>query len=341
MMTSEFATLGSCSSRNIFYSKLNADYKKYFKINDSLEFVNMISLMSNPIEFDEESVNTNTKYNDTYIKMDLNKKYLDFLKEHQNIEYLIIDTFFDVEFNNLIVGKNQYLTESTRFKDTAFYDTVKDNERISIQENFDEYFDLWKDSYNRFFEFIYKNCPNFKIILNCSRSVYRYLKDGEIHEHPGFIIRARDNKYRNILDTYILENYDVDVLTFDDTTLTDINHIFGRHPTHYETRYYNEKTDQLNEIINRNLTLGHDNEFNRHIRQLLRNDQIQKMVVSNYYYEKDEENVELNKEIKELNRKVNRLTRQNTYLESEVDAMKNSNSWKMTEPLRNLKRKME
>ena len=64
------------------------------------------------------------------------------------------------------------------------------------------------------------------------------------------------------------------------------------------------------------------------------------MVVSNFYYEKDAENLELNNEIKELTRQVNRLTRQNNYLESEIDAMKNSNSWKMTEPLRNLKRKM-
>lgn len=339
-MIKEFATLGSCSSRNIFYSKLNENYKDYFKINDSLEFVNMVSLMSDPIEFDEASVNTNTKYNDNYIKMDLNKKYLDFLKESQNIEYLIIDTFFDVEFNNLIVGKNQYITESTRFKDTSFYETVKDNERISIQDNFDEYFELWKDSYKRFFEFLHENCPNFKVILNCSRSVFRYLKDGEIHEHPGFVIRARDNKYRNILDTHILENYDVDILPFDDTTLTDITHIFGRHPTHYETRYYTEKTEQLNEIIKRNETLGLDDDFNRHIRQMLRNNHIQKMVVSNFYYEKDAENLELNNEIKELTRQVNRLTRQNNYLESEIDAMKNSNSWKMTEPLRNLKRKM-
>lgn len=339
-MTIEFATLGSCSSRNIFYSKLNADYKKYFKINKSLEFVNMVSLMSDPIEFDETLINSNNKYNDDYIKEDLNKKYLDFLKEDENIEYLIIDTFFDAEFNNLIVGKNQYLTESTRFKDTAFYDSVKDCERISIQENFDEYFDLWKDSYKRFFEFIHTNCPNFKIVLNCSRSVYKYLKDGNIAIHRGFKIRARDNKYRNILDTHILENYDVDVLPFDETTLTDINHIFGRHPTHYETRYYTDKTYQLNEIIKRNSSLGIDDELNRDIRQLLRNNQILAMRSSSITYEQNEEIDDLNKKINELNRDVAKLTRNKDYLESEIDAMKNSNSWKMTEPLRKMKRKM-
>lgn len=339
-MTSDFATLGSCSSRNIFYSKLNADYKRYFKINDSLEFVNMVSLMSDPIEFDEKSVTTDTPYNDNYIKMDLNKKYLDSLKEHQNIEYLIIDTFFDVEFGNLIVGKNQYITESTRFRDTEFYNSIKDNDRISIHENFDEYFDLWKDSYKRFFEFINKNCPNFRIILNCSRSVFRYLEDGEIIEHPGFKVRSFDNRYRNILDTYLLENYDIDVLGFDETTLTDINHIFGRHPTHYETRYYTEKTDQLNDIINRNSVLGFDNEFNQSIRQSIRTAQIQTMRLSTMNCQKDEEIRKLNMDINQLNWNVDKLSQQKSSLENEIDAMKNSNSWKMTEPLRNLKSKM-
>ena len=199
---------------------------------------------------------------------------------------------------------------------------------------------MWKDSYKRFFEFIHTNCPNFKIVLNCSRSVFKYLKDGNIAIHRGFKIRARDNKYRNILDTHILENYDVDVLPFDETTLTDINHIFGRHPTHYETRYYTDKTDQLNEIIKRNSSLGIDDELNRDIRQLLRNNQILAMRSSSITYEQNEEIDDLNKKINELNRDVARLTRNKDYLESEIDAMKNSNSWKMTEPLRKMKRKL-
>ena len=339
-MTSEFAVLGSCSSRNIFYGKINENYKEYFKINKSIEFVNMVSMMSNPIEFDEGLINSNNKYNDDYIKEDLNKRYLNFLKGNENIEYLIIDTFFDVEFNNLIVGENQYLTESTRFKDTDFYDAVKDNDRISIKDDFDEYFDLWKDSYNRFFEFIYENCPNFKIILNCSRSVYKYRDGDEIAEHPGFKYRAKDNEFRNILDIHILENYDVDLLSFDDTTLADINHIFGRHPTHYETRYYTEKTQQLNEIINRNLTLGFDSELNRDIRRLRRKNQIQKMELTNCKYKNEREINGLSNEIKGLSNEINRLSKKNSNLESELDAMKNSRSWRYTEVLRNMKRKM-
>lgn len=332
-MISEFASLGSCSSRNIFYSKLNENYKSYFKINKSIEFVNMVSMMSNPTEFNEKLLRPDTGHNKDYIREDFNKKYLDFLKEDDIVEYIIIDTFYDVEFNNLVIGKNQYLTDSTRLRELDLYNSVKDYDTIGIKNDFDNYFELCKKSYDRFFKFIYKNRPSIKIILNCSRSAYKYLKDGEIVECPGFKNRSKDNKFRNILDSYILKNYDIDILPFDDSTLIDINHIFGPHPTHYETRYYVEKTYQLNEIINRNSTLGLDNELNQNIRQLRRNNQIQKMEIINCNFENDEE-------IKELNKRLNRLSKKNDYLESELDAMLNSNSWKMTEPLRNLKRKL-
>ena len=117
---------------------------------------------------------------------------------------MIIDTFFDAEFNILIVGKDKYVTESTRLRETDLYDSFKDNDRLDIHEDFDEYFDLWKKSYDGFFKFMAEYRPDVKIILNCSRSVYKYLDGDEIAEHPGFKTRSKDNEYRNILDTYKL-----------------------------------------------------------------------------------------------------------------------------------------
>ena len=84
-MATQFATLGSCSSRNIFYSKINENYKSYFRINRSIEFVNMISLMSKPVEYDKESFLSENAF-DNYIKEDLEKSYLNFLKDDEIIE---------------------------------------------------------------------------------------------------------------------------------------------------------------------------------------------------------------------------------------------------------------
>ena len=331
-MVTEFATLGSCSSRNIFYSRINENYKSYFSINKSIEFVNMISLMSNPVEFDKESFLSESAY-DGYVVEDFEKTYLNFLKEDKIIEYLILDTFCDVEFNVLVVGENQFVTESTRLRKTELYNSVKDNDRVDIHKDFNKYFDLWKKSYDNFFKFMNENRPDINIILNCSRLVYRYLEGDKIAERSSFKKRSNDNKFRNILDSYILETYDVDVLPFDGSTLVDMQHIFGRHPTHYETRYYNEKSYQLNDIIYRNEALGLDNEENQNIRRLMRNNQIQKMKIINQNYANEEK-------IKRLNKKIKKLSKKNDNLESDLDAVLNSNSWKLTQPLRSFKRKL-
>lgn len=335
----DFSILGSCSSRNIFNSNINANYKAYFRINYSIEFVTMISLMSDLIDYDENLVNCETRYESDCLHADLDKDYLDFLKKDNTVEYLIIDTFCDVYFNIIDLGENRYISESPYLKRTKYYGTIKDNERINVRDNFDIYFDLWKKAYDDFFKFMKKNCPEKKIILNCSRLVYRYIdENGEIVEEPSYKTQSSQNQQRNILDKYLLENYDIDFLSFDETTMTDENHIFGLHPTHYETRYYTEKNYQLLEIINRNDTLGFDDELNRNIRGVMRKDQIQKMELINSN-SGNWADIETANKIKNLNEKNAELKERNAELKKEINSLLNSSSWKLTAPLRNLKAK--
>ena len=97
-----------------------------------------------------------------------------------------------------------------------------------------------------------ENNPKIKVILNLSRSVFKYQdENGNIVESEKLKDKDEFNKYRKILDLYILENYDVDVLPFNKNILADKNHIFGFQESHYESKYYKEKTRQLNEIIQR------------------------------------------------------------------------------------------
>ena len=256
--------MGSCSSRNIFNSVLNKDYKKYFKVHRSIETVNIISLMSKPIEYDESLLDSNQEYDNVCIYEDLSKSFLVFIKEC-NIDYLIIDTYFDVTSGVYVLGGNRFITNSTRINKVSYYNKIKDYKIVSIN-NFDGFLDCCKDSYDSFFKFLKENNPKIKVILNCSRSVYKYIDDdGNVIEHEKLkISEAKFDKYRDILDLYILENYDVDVLPFDKRLLADKNHIFGLHVSHYENKYYKEKTEQLNEIIRR------DESFNEKINSKFR-----------------------------------------------------------------------
>lgn len=115
MKITQISTYGSCTSRNIFNSKINKDYKKYFKINKSVEASTLISLMSKPIDFDEKLLKTDNKYDLICIKDDLSKNFLDFIKQDP-VDYIILDTLFDASSQIIKYSENQFITSSTRIK---------------------------------------------------------------------------------------------------------------------------------------------------------------------------------------------------------------------------------
>ena len=268
-MTVEISTMGSCASRNIFNSNLNKQYKNFFHINESVETVTFISLMSEPLQFDQNLLDSAEDYDNKCVLQDLTKRYLTFLKTAK-IDYLIIDTYFDAVYEIIINDNNSYIADSEKLKRTSLHPLFNDKKRISISKDFNEYYDLWTYSVNLFFEFITKNCPNTKVILNCSRSVYKYYENEKIIEDEDLKILSHFNEYRDILDQYILENFDVEVLDFDENTLAYKNHIFGLHPTHYEPKYYEDKTHQLNDIIARNNLFDYSYKYNIELRVLKR-----------------------------------------------------------------------
>ncbi len=272
-MVVEISTFGSCASRNIFNSDINKQYKRFFHINESVETVTFISLMSEPCNLNETLIDSKNNYDNECVIQDVSKKFLKFLKEDK-IDYLIIDTYFDVIYDIIILEDNMYITNSERLNETSLIGEIQDKKKISISKDFYEYYQLWKKSINLFFKFIKNNCENTKVILNCSRLAFKYEDNEKVIEHKKFKNFAKFNKYRDILDKYILEHFDVDVLPFDKSTLIYKNHIFGLHPTHYEPKYYLEKTDQINKIIKRNNLLDYNDEINLEFRNIQRKYQI-------------------------------------------------------------------
>lgn len=276
-MVAEFSTFGSCSSRNIFNSKINEDYKNFFHINESIESVTLISLMSKPIEYEYKLINSSHPYDNKCVRADFSKDYLNFLKE-THIDYLIIDTYFDVVYSIFILDNESVISNSNRLRHTDIYNNLDYVKKLSIVKNFKEYMDLWTFACNKFFNFMNTYCEDTRIILNCSRSVYKYSENGNIVENENLKKKSIINKYRDILDSYILEHFDVEVLPFDENTLADKNHIFGFHQTHYENKYYSEKKRQLNDIIEKNLIMSYENKFNKELRYLKRKNLINEFI---------------------------------------------------------------
>lgn len=280
-MVKEFSTLGSCASRIIFNSAVNTNYKQYFHINDSIELVSLISLMSKPLPVDQNLLNSNDKFDNECVYNDLSKTFLNFLKKN-TIEYLVMDTYFDVDCDIIVFDENTYLTDSVRLFKTDYAKQFVNKRRINIFNNYNEYMRLWRNACDSFFKFLKLNCPNIKVILNCSRGANYYIdKKNNILEFDKSNYIQESNKLRDILELYILKNFDVEVLPFDDNTLAYENHFAHLHTVHYEDKYYHDKTNQLNKIIARNEFLKYDENINKEYRKTQRENVLLKFKLKN------------------------------------------------------------
>ncbi|OEC97012.1 MULTISPECIES: DUF6270 domain-containing protein [Methanobrevibacter] len=265
-MVSEFTVFGSCTCRDIFNSTINKNYKDYFHINPSGIRVSYISLMHPPVDYTEESliIHPETKKNinfSNWIKQDLDKSFLNELKKNKS-EYLIIDTYYDVNFGIIEFENKNYITNNLHIDKTEFYKNLNYKKVMTIQSNKNEYLKLWKENCNLFFNFLEKYCPDTKIILNPTRHVTNLIRaDGTISEMGIYKkISEKYNPYRDLLDSHIIENFNVDVLYFDENTLASENSIWGASSLHYNTSYFMDVTKQLNEFIKRNKILDNANE---------------------------------------------------------------------------------
>lgn len=264
-MVTNFGVFGSYACRDIFYSEINPDYKKYFNIcSDGLK-ISLISLMSEKVSFNESSLklypeNDDNLRNYNWIKRDLDKSFLrDLLNE--DIEYLLIDTYHDVNQGVVDLGDGRYITNNDKLCETNFFKNLNNKFILNIQNNTEEYFTIWKKSCDKFFKFLKENCPNIKVILNPVRDVCKVLKeDGTIYVSSDFKENCKRNVYRNLLDDYIKSNYDVHVLNFDEeNTFADENHKWGFYSFHYNNSYHENITSQLNQIIQKdNIKLVQD-----------------------------------------------------------------------------------
>lgn len=79
-MIKEFSIFGSWASRMIFNSKINPNYNEFFRINESVEQVALISLMTSPIEIDKKYIENSNAFCRSCVNNDLSKNFLEFLK---------------------------------------------------------------------------------------------------------------------------------------------------------------------------------------------------------------------------------------------------------------------
>lgn len=246
----------SCTSRDGFRSAYNPGYKNNFKIDFDIARCSLVSLFEQPYEINDEEliIEPLTPENIARtqgIKDDFHKVFFKKMSDN-DIDYLIIDEYFEVLFG-LIQIEDTFITNNTwDLPHTEFYKKLDDKKIITLENNFEEYIDLWKSSCDKFFKYMGQNFPNVKIILNKIKIVDKYMKtDGSIYiDEQGKNKAEIFNPLIKILEDYIEHNFDLFVIDCTDGVVGDENHIWGKGEVHYNKEYYEKFYREMLKIVN-------------------------------------------------------------------------------------------
>lgn len=253
---------GSCVTRDLFNSNFWYDYKKYFKIVTDSQRCTIISFMTNPVQIDFDDLKTDDPLVNRLLKEDfLKNKRLDLVQKHPN--YYIFDINFDVIFGVIILADGNIITNNVwDLPKTSFFQNEENYKTLTIFNDSKEYFSLFKDNVDSFFDFLENNCPNMKIILNSFRNSYKYLdENNKLSIDDTFkTLSLRRNIYFKKFEEYIVDNYDVEIL-YNQEYLIDKKHLWGFAPHHFEQRFYDDKSFQLKKLLMYYETLRYNNEY--------------------------------------------------------------------------------
>lgn len=248
-MKIKIATLGCCITRDNFNSKINPYYKYYFDVVASQNQTAIPSLMStkDSLSICEEYIGKPT-YTQELLYKEFNKEFLSTLIDVKP-DYLVMDFYPDVKFGLLKLNDDTYITNNHKFKGIP---QLQNKETHNINERYEEYFPIWKESVNNFFDFMNSNLPDCKIILIKGRFKEEFsdgtsLNELRIQKNIPIQDYIEMNKVWDRLDEYIIENYDVEVIDMVNAVYKlNKKHIWGPYYLHFEDEYYNTI---LNELI--------------------------------------------------------------------------------------------
>ncbi|WP_141603612.1 DUF6270 domain-containing protein [Terrilactibacillus laevilacticus] len=250
------AVMGSCVTRDVFNSIFIKGYKDYFDCVLTQNQTSVISLMSQPIKFEPIKINISDKYSFWNIKTEFTKEFLYLLKEKKP-SYIILDFFGDIHFGVLQIEDDKFITNNRwKIMKTTYYKELQQKKTIEIVNETEIYFELWKESIDKFFKFIKSELPNTKVILHMTQntdysisndlSIKKLSKSGKIKAENVDLL----NKYWSKLNEYVVNSYDVKCIDMTKKMYFSYeNHPWGEFYIHFTKNYYYDFINKLQEVI--------------------------------------------------------------------------------------------
>jgi hypothetical protein len=268
------AVLGSCATRDNFNSKFNDNYKDFYQCVLTQNQTSIISLMSKEMSFIEEDIGELDDYTKWNVRTDFTKDFLSILKE-KTPDYLIIDFFADIHFGCIRIDNNKYITNNRwMLWKTPYFKRLKETENfrtLNIQDNTDQYIELWKGSIDKLANFIAEEVPGCKVIIHKARNVRNMLTNdcGKIVDLSTSGKVKKENVERlnalwEQLDDYAVTTYNWGFIEMPESSTFE-GHPWGPFYVHYTMDYYQQFLNQLHGIVIQNIVNQTDNKLLRDI----------------------------------------------------------------------------
>lgn len=246
------AILGSYVSRCIFNKQFIPNYKHYFQLLSYAHQPSLISIMSKPIPYYYKNMVGKSKsvLDRDHFRQELEKQFLLTLANEQP-DILVMDFYAEVMYGVVQVNDESYMVDKDfRFKHYRAYKKLKIGKKFYPRENFDEFFELWKEKINEFNEWARINIPNTKIIVNKARAKKTFLD-----ENDNEVVRPekRDldeiNRLWDTLDQYAINTFGYEGIDYsNDEYYLQEDHVFGNYFVHFDQKYYNLFFSKLKNI---------------------------------------------------------------------------------------------
>lgn len=247
------AVFGSCFSRSMFRSDpfFCEDYKIFYDCRFTQFHSSWISLVAPPSEITKYDLfNMIDKKGKKYVEWDFNKLWYEELKKSEP-QYIILDLYFDSCQPIINIKDNQYVSLNMYIRYSKFLEELK-YLKIIKQNDWNEFFALWKKACRQFLKMLTTVVPEENIILFRGRFVKKYKKsDGSVAAFGNQAKINKDNLYWARMEEYISNHYKK--IRFIDMRNTDVigleNHPLGFSTSHYDSEYYRDALNCFNKII--------------------------------------------------------------------------------------------
>ena len=213
----------------------------------------LVSIMTNAINVELSNVTSTYQWDFNHFAEAVFKKNIFEKLKYYQPDYLIFDTWAEVECALIEINRETYITSNYYIESSSIYEEFEEFSKIS--PNTKEKWKLFEKYSIQFFDKLKQILPNTKILLVQSQGAEEIYEDGETRRFQSANHVTRLNKLRNKYDKYILKNVtDVRTLVMSDkynlaSKKIKDDYNYSLSSNHYSVEYYKEEYAKLQNII--------------------------------------------------------------------------------------------